>query len=50
LSANDPSKRIVVLVGLGNAAIEITARVFGQVTLDRVEYTAQAALAHLVAD
>jgi hypothetical protein len=47
LANNDPSKRIVVLVGSGNAAIEVTARVFGQMTLDRVEYAAQMALSHL---
>jgi hypothetical protein len=47
LAVSDPSKRIVVLVGASNVAIEVTARVFGQMTLDRVEYAAQMALTHL---
>lgn len=47
LAANDPTKRITVLVGSGNVAIQVAARIFGQMSLDRVVYEAQTALSHL---
>jgi hypothetical protein len=50
LAVSEPTKRITVLVGAGNAAIQVTAHVLGQVSLDRVEYEAQTALSHLTAN
>jgi hypothetical protein len=47
LAVSDPTKRITVLVGAGNVALQVTARLFGQMSLDRVVYEAQTALSHL---